>query len=208
GAEGGHLRPEPGRGRADPGGRGRRAVPHGGVQPGGVRRRRRGGPGRAPVPARRPAVGPGRRAAAGDVPRAEGAGRLRDGAVRAPRGALRGYAHPGHGVLLREHADPRHGAGGRRCGLLLAGVDAKKAVLEVESYYRAISLSTQTALRDIIGTHTLQEMLTQREALGRALREALDAKTNPWGITVQSVEVRDVIIPANLQNAMSKQAQA
>src|SRR5262249_20791479 len=73
--------------------------------------------------------------------------------------------------------------------------DAQKAVLEVESYYRAISLSTQTALRDIIGTHTLEEMLTQREALGRALREALDAKTNPWGITVQSVEVRDVIIP-------------
>ncbi|MBI1914842.1 MAG: hypothetical protein HYS12_08900 [Planctomycetes bacterium] len=61
--------------------------------------------------------------------------------------------------------------------------DAQKAVLEVESYYRAISLSTQTALRDIIGTHTLEEMLTQREALGRALREMLDRKTNPWGIT-------------------------
>jgi SPFH domain / Band 7 family len=86
--------------------------------------------------------------------------------------------------------------------------DAQKAVLEVESYYRAISLSTQTALRDIIGTHTLEEMLTQREALGRALQDMLDRKTNPWGITVQSVEIRDVIIPANLQNAMSKQAQA
>ena len=86
--------------------------------------------------------------------------------------------------------------------------DAKKAVLEVESYYRAIALSTQTALRDIIGTHTLEEMLTQREALGRILQAELDRKTNPWGITVQSVEVRDVIIPANLQNAMSKQAQA
>src|SRR5262249_25010752 len=86
--------------------------------------------------------------------------------------------------------------------------DAQKAVLEVESYYRAISLSTQTALCDIIGTHTLEEMLTQREALGRALQEMLDRKTNPWGITVQSVEIRDVIIPANLQNAMSKQAQA
>jgi regulator of protease activity HflC (stomatin/prohibitin superfamily) len=86
--------------------------------------------------------------------------------------------------------------------------DAQKSVLEVESYYRAISLSTQTALRDIIGTHTLQEMLTQREALGHALQQMLDAKTNPWGITVQSVEIRDVIIPVNLQNAMSKQAQA
>jgi regulator of protease activity HflC (stomatin/prohibitin superfamily) len=86
--------------------------------------------------------------------------------------------------------------------------DAQKAVLEVESYYRAISLSTQTALREIIGTHTLDEMLTQRDALGRALQTMLDAKTNPWGITVQSVEIRNVIIPINLQNAMSKQAQA
>lgn len=86
--------------------------------------------------------------------------------------------------------------------------DARKAVLEVESYYRAISLSTQTALRDIIGTHTLEAMLTQRETLGKALQEMLDRKTNPWGITVQSVEIRDVIIPENLQNAMSKQAQA
>jgi regulator of protease activity HflC (stomatin/prohibitin superfamily) len=86
--------------------------------------------------------------------------------------------------------------------------DAQKAMLEVENYYRAISLATQTALRAIIGTHTLEEMLTQREALGRALQELLDRKTNPWGITVQSVEIRDVIIPATLQNAMSKQAQA
>jgi hypothetical protein len=86
--------------------------------------------------------------------------------------------------------------------------DAKKAVCEVDNYYRAISLSTQTALRDTIGTHTLQEMLTQREALGKSLQETLDRKTNPWGITVQSVEIRDVTIPENLQNAMSKQAQA
>jgi regulator of protease activity HflC (stomatin/prohibitin superfamily) len=86
--------------------------------------------------------------------------------------------------------------------------DAKKAVLEVDNYYRAIVLSAQTALRDIIGTHTLAEMLTQREELGKALQEMLDRKTNPWGITVQSVEVRDVIIPSALESAMSKQAQA
>ncbi len=86
--------------------------------------------------------------------------------------------------------------------------DAKKSVLEVESYYRAISLSTQTALRDIIGTHTLEQMLSQRETLGKALQETLERKTNPWGITVQSVEIRDVIIPESLQDAMSKQAQA
>jgi regulator of protease activity HflC (stomatin/prohibitin superfamily) len=86
--------------------------------------------------------------------------------------------------------------------------DAKKAVCEVDNFYRAIALSTQTALRDTIGTHTLEEMLTQREALGKWLQETLDRKTNPWGITVQSVEIRDVTIPENLQNAMSKQAQA
>jgi regulator of protease activity HflC (stomatin/prohibitin superfamily) len=86
--------------------------------------------------------------------------------------------------------------------------DAKKAVLEVENYYRAIVLSAQTALRDTIGTHTLEQMLTQREALGKVLQEVLDRKTNPWGITVQSVEIRDVIIPAGLEDAMSKQAQA
>src|SRR5262249_21619786 len=86
--------------------------------------------------------------------------------------------------------------------------DARKAVLEVENYYRAIILSAQTALRDIIGTHSLQDMLTQREELGKILQEMLDRKTNPWGITVQSVEIRDVIIPEGLEDAMSKQAQA
>jgi len=86
--------------------------------------------------------------------------------------------------------------------------DSQKAVLEVENYYRAIVLSAQTALRDTIGTHTLAEMLTQREALGKTLQEVLDRKTNAWGITVQSVEIRDVIIPTGLEDAMSKQAQA
>jgi hypothetical protein len=86
--------------------------------------------------------------------------------------------------------------------------DAQKSVLEVENYYRAIVLSAQTALRDIIGIHTLAEMLTERERLGKTLQEMLDRKTNPWGISVQSVEVRDVIIPQELENAMSRQAQA
>jgi len=86
--------------------------------------------------------------------------------------------------------------------------DAQKAVLEVENYYRAIVLSAQTALRDTIGTHTLEQMLTQRESLGKVLQEALDRKTNPWGITVQAVEIRDVVIPEALEDAMSKQAQA
>lgn len=86
--------------------------------------------------------------------------------------------------------------------------DAKKAILEVEAYYLAIVLSAQTALRDIIGTHELADMLTHRGELGNRLRQILDEKTNPWGITVQSVEIRDIIIPKDLEDAMSKQAQA
>ena len=86
--------------------------------------------------------------------------------------------------------------------------DAKKAILEVQNFYLAIVLSAQTALRDIIGTHELGEMLTHREQLGNRLKEILDEKTNPWGITVQSVEIRDIIIPKGLEDAMSKQAQA
>jgi regulator of protease activity HflC (stomatin/prohibitin superfamily) len=86
--------------------------------------------------------------------------------------------------------------------------DAKKAILEVESFYLAIVLSAQTALRDIIGTHQLSELLTNREKFGKRLQEVLDEKTNPWGITVQSVEIRDIILPKDLENAMSKEAQA
>ena len=86
--------------------------------------------------------------------------------------------------------------------------DAKKAILEVQNFYLAIVLSAQTALRDIIGTHDLGELLTHREQLGKRLMEILDEKTNPWGITVQSVEIRDIIIPKSLEDAMSKQAQA
>jgi regulator of protease activity HflC (stomatin/prohibitin superfamily) len=86
--------------------------------------------------------------------------------------------------------------------------DAQKAVLEVENYYRAIVLSAQTALRDAIGTHLLAELLSHRDAVGKRLQEVLDHKTNPWGITVQSVEVRDIIIPRGLEDAMSMQAQA
>lgn len=86
--------------------------------------------------------------------------------------------------------------------------DAKKAIMEVEDYYLAIILSAQTALRDVIGTHELADMLTHRGELGKRLKEILDEKTNPWGISVQSVEIRDIIIPKDLEDAMSKQAQA
>ncbi len=86
--------------------------------------------------------------------------------------------------------------------------DAKKAILEVEDFYLAIVLSAQTALRDIIGTHQLTEMLSHREELGKKLQAILDEKTNPWGITIQSVEIRDIILPKDLEDAMSKEAQA
>ena len=86
--------------------------------------------------------------------------------------------------------------------------NAEKAVLEVENYEDAITMSAQTALRESIGRHELHQALAEREMLGEELQKILDAKTNPWGITVQSVEIRDVQIPAQLQDAMSREAQA
>jgi regulator of protease activity HflC (stomatin/prohibitin superfamily) len=86
--------------------------------------------------------------------------------------------------------------------------NAEKCILEVESFIDAITLSAQTALRESIGRHELAQMITERETLGRELQRILDEKTNPWGITVQSVEIRDVKIPQALEDAMSRQAQA
>lgn len=86
--------------------------------------------------------------------------------------------------------------------------DAEKAVLEVQDYQQAVFWSAQTALRDLIGRTTLAEMLRGRERLDEELQKTIDEKTTPWGITVQSVEIRDVIIPAALQDAMSREAQA
>jgi regulator of protease activity HflC (stomatin/prohibitin superfamily) len=86
--------------------------------------------------------------------------------------------------------------------------DAEKCVLEVQDFFDAITLGAQTALRECIGKHELAEMLTEREKLGSQLQKILDDKTNPWGITVQSVEIRDVKIPQELEDAMSRQAQA
>ena len=86
--------------------------------------------------------------------------------------------------------------------------NAEKSILEVEDFLQAITLSSQTALRESIGRHQLAEMITDRDTLGRELQKILDEKTTPWGITVQSVEVRDVRIPQALENAMSQQAQA
>lgn len=86
--------------------------------------------------------------------------------------------------------------------------NAEKSILEVEDFTQAISLSSQTALRESIGRHQLAQMITERETLGNELQKILDEKTTPWGITVQSVEIRDVRIPQALENAMSQQAQA
>lgn len=84
----------------------------------------------------------------------------------------------------------------------------EKCILEVQDFEQAISLSAQTALRESIGRHELHQMVAEREMLGHELQRILDEKTNPWGITVQSVEIRDVQIPAQLQDAMSREAQA
>lgn len=86
--------------------------------------------------------------------------------------------------------------------------NAEKSILEVEDFVQAITLSAQTGLRESIGRHELAQMITERESLGRELQRILDEKTSSWGITVQSVEIRDVRIPQALEDAMSRQAQA
>ncbi len=86
--------------------------------------------------------------------------------------------------------------------------DVEKAALEVQEYVRAISYIAQTDLRDIIGKHELADLLQEREKIAEDLQKTLDANTNPWGITCQTVGIRDIIIPQALADAMSKQAQA
>src|SRR3990172_12742536 len=86
--------------------------------------------------------------------------------------------------------------------------DAEKSVLEVENFVDAVTLSAQTGLSDAIGKHELADMLSNRDRLGKEIQKVLDAKTNVWGITVQSVEIRDIIIPKALEDAMRRQAQA
>jgi len=87
-------------------------------------------------------------------------------------------------------------------------IDPQKAVLNVADYQSAISWASQTALRDVIGKTQLSDMLEGREKLGKELQKTIDERTEPWGINVISVEVKDVLIPAGLENAMSMQAQA
>ncbi len=86
--------------------------------------------------------------------------------------------------------------------------DAEKAALEVEDYRAAISWASQTALREIIGQMELADILVGRARMDQELQHIIDDRTTPWGITVQSVEIRDVVIPAGLEDAMSRQAQA
>ena len=86
--------------------------------------------------------------------------------------------------------------------------DPEKAALEVQSYYNTVSWAAQTALRDIIGRTSLGDLLRGRERIEEELQKLIDGRSNPWGVTVQSVEMRDIVIPASLQDAMSREAQA
>jgi regulator of protease activity HflC (stomatin/prohibitin superfamily) len=86
--------------------------------------------------------------------------------------------------------------------------DAEKAALEVQAYWQAVSWAAQTALRDIIGRTQLADLLRGRERIEKELQALIDERSNPWGVTVQSVEMRDVVIPEALQDAMSREAQA
>jgi regulator of protease activity HflC (stomatin/prohibitin superfamily) len=86
--------------------------------------------------------------------------------------------------------------------------DVEKAALEVQDFSQAVSWASQTALRDIIGRTELTVLLRGREKIEQELQSLIDARSNPWGVTVQSVEMRDVVIPVALQDAMSREAQA
>jgi len=86
--------------------------------------------------------------------------------------------------------------------------DAEKAALEVENYTTAITWAAQTALREVIGSLELSDILVGRAKMDADLQRIIDERTTPWGITVQSVEIRDIVIPQDLEDAMSRQAQA
>jgi len=86
--------------------------------------------------------------------------------------------------------------------------DVQRAALEVQDYSQAVSWAAQTALRDIIGRTTLADLLRGREEIEGELQHLIDQRSNPWGVTVSSVEMRDIVIPGALQDAMSRQAQA
>jgi regulator of protease activity HflC (stomatin/prohibitin superfamily) len=86
--------------------------------------------------------------------------------------------------------------------------DAQRAILEVEDYLEAVTLSAQTALRDSVGKYSLTTLLSERETLYKEIQSILDAKTNPWGITILSVEFVDIQLPKDLEDVMSRQAQA
>src|SRR5882724_6262709 len=86
--------------------------------------------------------------------------------------------------------------------------DSEKAALEVQDFSQAVSWAAQTGLRDIIGRTSLSELLRGRERIEAELQNLIDQRSNPWGVTVQSVEMRDIVIPTSLQDAMSREAQA
>jgi regulator of protease activity HflC (stomatin/prohibitin superfamily) len=86
--------------------------------------------------------------------------------------------------------------------------DAEKAALEVENYIAAVDWAAQTALRDITGRMMLADILVGRSVIDKELQQLIDERTTPWGVTVQSVEIRDIVIPQDLEDAMSRQAQA
>ncbi len=86
--------------------------------------------------------------------------------------------------------------------------DPERAALEVQNYPVAVSWAAQTALRDIIGRTSLADLLRGREKIEHELQQIIDARSTPWGVTVQAVEMRDIVIPSQLQEAMSREAQA
>ena len=118
--------------------------------------------------------------------------------------------YPGDPLVIYSgtHAHQGHRAGERGRSAVLESRGPEKAALDVADYRGAINWAAQTALRDVIGKTVLSDMLEGREKIGTELQKIIDERTEPWGINVISVEVKDVLIPPALEDAMSMQAQA
>lgn len=137
-----------------------------------------------------------------------GAGYLFHHPLLGIRRPARGPAHHRDAVFRGEGPHCRPCAYRHRCRAVLDGGQPGKAWCEVDNYPAAVSWSAQTALRDAIGSINLADISTRRSQLDAELREVLNAKTSDWGIAILSVEIRNILIPESLQDAMSREAQA